>query len=173
MFGVKATLRCLLCRHETVRRVGKIAKARLGSRPTARRRQNPRQRGFARTKPDGRERTVQTRAFPHDVHGPIPTVPAMLRGEQKRRRSSKRESRGSRRFGRVKKLVGKPRFELGTPCAPCKCAIRLQRRVPPWLLYVGSVVHIARASTGAIRGETAGGTCVWVARLHGTPTLRD
>jgi hypothetical protein len=33
MFGVRATLRCLLCRHETVRRAGKMAKARLGSRP--------------------------------------------------------------------------------------------------------------------------------------------
>ena len=28
------------------------------------------------------------------------------------------------------KLVGTPRFELGTPCTPCKCATRL-RHVPP------------------------------------------
>jgi hypothetical protein len=35
----------------------------------------------------------------------------------------------------------------------------LLRHVPLWLLYVRSVVHIARASTGANQGETAGGTC--------------
>jgi hypothetical protein len=29
----------------------------------------------------------------------------------------------------LKKLVGTPRFELGTPCTPCKCATRL-RHVP-------------------------------------------
>jgi hypothetical protein len=27
-------------------------------------------------------------------------------------------------------MVGTPRFELGTPCTPCKCATRL-RHVPP------------------------------------------
>ena len=27
-------------------------------------------------------------------------------------------------------VVGTPRFELGTPCTPCKCATRL-RHVPP------------------------------------------
>src|SRR6185436_19202080 len=31
---------------------------------------------------------------------------------------------------RPKELVGTPRFELGTPCTPCKCATRL-RHVPP------------------------------------------
>ena len=31
---------------------------------------------------------------------------------------------------RAEELVGTPRFELGTPCTPCKCATRL-RHVPP------------------------------------------
>src|SRR6476646_1134381 len=31
---------------------------------------------------------------------------------------------------RREELVGTPRFELGTPCTPCKCATRL-RHVPP------------------------------------------
>src|SRR3954462_1711033 len=32
--------------------------------------------------------------------------------------------------GKLQKVVGTPRFELGTPCTPCKCATRL-RHVPP------------------------------------------
>ena len=33
-----------------------------------------------------------------------------------------------------KKLVGTPRFELGTPCTPCKCATRLRHAPTRFLL---------------------------------------
>src|SRR5215475_5979672 len=34
----------------------------------------------------------------------------------------------------LERLVGAPRFELGTPCTPCKCATRL--RHAPTLLFL-------------------------------------
>jgi hypothetical protein len=44
------------------------------------------------------------------------------------------------------------------------------RHVPPWFIHVRSIVHIARASTGANRGETTGGTCA--RGSHGYTTRR-
>jgi hypothetical protein len=47
----------------------------------------------------------------------------------------------------AKKLVGTPRFELGTPCTPCKCATRL-RHVPPKLLQ-STVREVENPARGA------------------------
>ena len=37
--------------------------------------------------------------------------------------------------GRGFRLVGAPRFELGTPCTPCKCATRLRHAPTGRRLY--------------------------------------
>jgi hypothetical protein len=45
--------------------------------------------------------------------------------------------------------------------------------VPPWFLYVRSLVHIARVPTGANRGRDRRRTLrARISRLHGTPTPR-
>src|SRR6266480_7366269 len=53
-----------------------------------------------------------------------------------------------RRFSRCsERLVGAPRFELGTPCTPCKCATRL-RHAPTRLFLFG---RDSRARPGICR----------------------
>src|SRR6266404_4384146 len=42
-----------------------------------------------------------------------------------------------------KRLVGAPRFELGTPCTPCKCATRL-RHAPTRLFFFDSKLNEPR-----------------------------
>src|SRR5580658_1966507 len=45
-------------------------------------------------------------------------------------------------------LVGAPRFELGTPCTPCKCATRL-RHAPTRLFFLMRTRHAWRGEGAA------------------------
>ena len=48
---------------------------------------------------------------------------------------------------RGKKLVGAPRFELGTPCTPCKCATRLRHAPTRLFFFDYSAQRTARSGT--------------------------
>ena len=40
------------------------------------------------------------------------------------------------------KLVGAPRFELGTPCTPCKCATRLRHAPTRFVLFITTTAPV-------------------------------
>ncbi len=52
--------------------------------------------------------------------------------------------------GCSERLVGAPRFELGTPCTPCKCATRL-RHAPTGISLLG----LESARAGFTRAQAA------------------
>src|ERR1700751_5841430 len=78
----------------------------------------------------------------------------------------------------TERLVGAPRFELGTPCTPCKCATRL-RHAPTEFVLIRLSIHAAakRSHAGMIRcffapGGRPGLLPETVTRPAGAPRLR-
>src|SRR5580704_7894704 len=45
-------------------------------------------------------------------------------------------------WGSHEKLVGAPRFELGTPCTPCKCATRLRHAPTRFVLFITTAAPV-------------------------------